>query len=512
VRPLQLLGPGAKTLLPLGGSHSIQLQKSGKETQPESMLQSGNLDVAEQPTPAAAENGSSSTSSSSSAAAASKLPLLSSLERLAAGFATTLSTPAAGMLVTADAPAANAATADVESPDKAPLLGSLERLAEGFASTLSTPEAGMLLSAADASSLDAEVAAVEASLAAANLEAGRLGDESFEQPQQRILAATQQARPAANTPAAAAKPAPKPAATAGKPAAAKPAAAKPPAAKHAQAKETTKKHSSTRTTGVQVAAARLAQQQPVFDEDYTPGDDSPIWQGPDAPTAPVPAAPVPAAPVPAAPQESTAPLYISPPTSFESLTEVNLDQALLQIPQSFLGISHEWTHVEEINNIPGYKDIIRLLTSYGSGPFNIRIGGGSTDKQAYVFPQYVYDALRQVHEETGAQYIMSVNLESGDTELSRAQLKMIKDHLPASAVVATEIGNEVGDWPLHACSASDRLLQHAFAEAARSRLFASGKLHVSETAHMYSMCIQHRALEYHMPKKSSMHADMCEHC
>ncbi|WIA08610.1 hypothetical protein OEZ85_008039 [Tetradesmus obliquus] len=188
------------------------------------------------------------------------------------------------------------------------------------------------------------------------------------------------------------------------------------------------------------SSTRLLPQQPVFDEEYTPGDNSAAYQGPDAPLPAVPAVPSPAAP--AAPQEATAPLYVTPPASFESLTEVNLDQPLLQIPQSFLGISHEWTHVEEINNIPGYKDIIRLLTSYGSGPFNIRVGGGSTDKQAYVFPQYVYDALRQVHEETGAQYIMSVNLEHGDYELSRAQLKMIKDNLPAEAVLATEIGNE----------------------------------------------------------------------
>jgi hypothetical protein len=303
----------------------------------------------------------------------------------------------------------------------------------------------MLMSAGDTSSLDTDVPAVKADLAAANREAGSIREE----PQQRILAASQQGRPAAASAAAArppAAPAVKPAANAGKPAAkpaaAKPAAAKPAAAKPAQPKEAAKNSTAARTTGVAVAAARLAQQQPVFDEDYMPGDDSEVFVGPDAPVPQVPAALVP--PVPAAPQESTTPLYVTPEASFESLTEVNLDQPLLQIPQSFLGISHEWTHVEEINNIPGYKDIIRLLTSYGSGPFNIRIGGGSTDKQAYVFPQYVYDALRQVHEETGAQYIMSVNFEKGDVELARAQLKMAKDNLPAAAILTTEIGNEVG--------------------------------------------------------------------
>jgi hypothetical protein len=384
----------------------------------------------QKPTPAAAVPSSSSTPK------AAALPLLLSPERIAAGFAGTLSKPDAGVLVT-NGPAAAAATPDAAKLAEAPLLGSLERLAAGFASTLGSPEAGMLMSAGDTRSLDADVSAVTAGLAAAKLEAGSISEE----PQQRMLAASQQGRPAAASAAAArlpAAPAGKPAANAGKPAAAKPAAAKPAAAKPAAAKpaaakpkEAGKNATASRTTGVAVAAARLAQQQPVFDEDYTPGDDSDVFVGPDAPVPPVP-------------QESTTPLYITPAASFESLTEVNLDQPLLQIPQSFLGISHEWTHVEEINNIPGYKDIIRLLTSYGSGPLNIRIGGGSTDKQAYVFPQYVYDALRQVHEETGAQYIMSVNFEKGDQELARAQFKMAKDNLPAAAIVSTEIGNEVG--------------------------------------------------------------------
>jgi hypothetical protein len=434
VRPVQLLAPGAtagaELLLPPVSKGNLDLQQLAAESESDSSLQ--------KPTPAAAP-------SSSSTPKAAALPLLSSLERLAAGFASTLSKPAAGVLVTNGPAAATAATGAAKSAD-APLLGSLERLAAGFASTLGSPEAGMLMSAGDTSSLGNDVSAVKANpAAAANLEAGSISEE----PQQRILAASQQGRPAAASAAAArppAAPAVKPAANAGKtaakPAAAKPAAAKPAAAKPAQPKEAAKNSTAARTTGVAVAAARLAQQQPVFDEDDMPGDDSEVFVGPDAPVPQVPAAPVP--PVPAAPQESTTPLYVTPAASFESLTEVNLDQPLLQIPQSFLGISHEWTHVEEINNIPGYKDIIRLLTSYGSGPFNIRIGGGSTDKQAYVFPQYVYDALRQVHEETGAQYIMSVNFEKGDVELARAQLKMAKDNLPAAAILTTEIGNEVG--------------------------------------------------------------------
>ncbi|KAF6263669.1 hypothetical protein COO60DRAFT_1698710 [Scenedesmus sp. NREL 46B-D3] len=434
VQPVQLLARGTGLLLPRGRDSNTELQILRTEQQSASALRTSKpaatAKAVEQPAAAVPSSGPSK---------AAELPLLSSVQRLAAGHVSTLSTPEARILSLDHAAAATPRTA---KPAVVPLLRSLERLAAGLASTLASPEAGMLMSSSDASSLDAEVAAVAAGFAAANLKAGKEHKTSIEEPHQRILAAAQQGRPAAAG-AAAAKPPAKPAHIAGKPAAkpaAEPAAAKPAATKPAQLRETAKHHGSARTSGVNIASARIAQQQPVYGEDYTPGDDSGVFLGPDAPLPAAAAASVPASP--SQPQGSTTPLYVTPQASFESLTEVNLDQPLLQIPQSFLGISHEWTHVEEINNIPGYKDIIRLLTSYGSGPFNIRVGGGSTDKQAYVFPQYVYDALRQVHEETGAQYIMSVNFEEGDVELARAQLKMAKDNLPAEAIVATEIGNE----------------------------------------------------------------------
>lgn len=132
-------------------------------------------------------------------------------------------------------------------------------------------------------------------------------------------------------------------------------------------------------------------------------------------------------------------------SEFQVVTDVSLDQLLLQVPQSFMGISHEWRHVESINNIPGYKDMLRLLSSYGSGPFIIRVGGGSTDRQDTVPSAAVFDALRQVHEETGVKYILGLNFQKGDVELARAQWEAAKQHLPAEALLTFEIGNEVSN-------------------------------------------------------------------
>jgi hypothetical protein len=90
------------------------------------------------------------------------------------------------------------------------------------------------------------------------------------------------------------------------------------------------------------------------------------------------------------------PLHISPPPSISSVTSIELDHALLQIPSSFMGISHEWNHVADMNAAPGYKAALRLLSSYGTGPFIVRVGGGSTDNTKEVLGHNVYNALRQV--------------------------------------------------------------------------------------------------------------------
>lgn len=71
--------------------------------------------------------------------------------------------------------------------------------------------------------------------------------------------------------------------------------------------------------------------------------------------------------------------------SFTATAKINLDTLdLPKIPKSFLGLSHEWPYVEEMSTQPKYMDMLNYLSSFGGGPINIRIGGGSTDKQEFV--------------------------------------------------------------------------------------------------------------------------------
>jgi hypothetical protein len=71
------------------------------------------------------------------------------------------------------------------------------------------------------------------------------------------------------------------------------------------------------------------------------------------------------------------------------------------IPKTFLGISHEWTNVEELNQAGTYLQLIQDLVAYGGGPLVVRIGGGSTDRQTAPAPASTWNELRQLQYKTG---------------------------------------------------------------------------------------------------------------
>jgi hypothetical protein len=71
------------------------------------------------------------------------------------------------------------------------------------------------------------------------------------------------------------------------------------------------------------------------------------------------------------------------------------------IPKTFLGISHEWTNVEELNQPGAYLQLIQDLTAYRGGPLVVRIGGGSTDQQTAPAPASTWNELRQLQYKTG---------------------------------------------------------------------------------------------------------------
>lgn len=66
-------------------------------------------------------------------------------------------------------------------------------------------------------------------------------------------------------------------------------------------------------------------------------------------------------------------------------------------------------------------------------------------------PRSAWDALRQLVSELGSSLILGVNFEAGDWAVTKAQFDAIRRELPASAVAAVELGNEVGVWRVCFC-------------------------------------------------------------
>ncbi|GBF91995.1 hypothetical protein Rsub_04719 [Raphidocelis subcapitata] len=112
------------------------------------------------------------------------------------------------------------------------------------------------------------------------------------------------------------------------------------------------------------------------------------------------------------------------------------------IPPSFLGISHEWPYAEEMSTQPKYMEMMNYLSSFGSGPINVRVGGGSTDIQDFVPPDAVWDSLAALNKGTGAKFIIGLNLEEMNPDLALRQMKAAQAKLPAGSIQYFEIGNE----------------------------------------------------------------------
>jgi hypothetical protein len=117
------------------------------------------------------------------------------------------------------------------------------------------------------------------------------------------------------------------------------------------------------------------------------------------------------------------------------------------IQPSFMGIAHEWGDAQSIMGSSDggvnaiYRNLLRNLTAYGSGPIIIRIGGNSTDTSneptsATVLP------FAEVASAIGAHFYLGVNLGAGNLQLAVKQAKAFAGGMPAHSLDAIEIGNE----------------------------------------------------------------------
>ncbi|KAI8465097.1 MAG: hypothetical protein J3K34DRAFT_95524 [Monoraphidium minutum] len=113
----------------------------------------------------------------------------------------------------------------------------------------------------------------------------------------------------------------------------------------------------------------------------------------------------------------------------------------VSIPASYLGLSVDLGDIEGVAS-RDYITLIKLLTSYDTGPMYFRVGAYSADRLIKPWPASVYKALTTLHTATGVKFIMGANQHAEDPSVTDAQVQRSLKLLPAGSIVAFGVGNE----------------------------------------------------------------------
>lgn len=117
-----------------------------------------------------------------------------------------------------------------------------------------------------------------------------------------------------------------------------------------------------------------------------------------------------------------------------------------QIPSTFMGFSHEWTTSQQMmgsseNKVDSiYRQLLKNLTAYGSGPIVIRIGGESVERSGEPTSTTVLP-FAELANSLGTRFSLSVKF-GGSLKLATDQASAFVSQMPAGSLDAIEIGNE----------------------------------------------------------------------
>jgi hypothetical protein len=138
----------------------------------------------------------------------------------------------------------------------------------------------------------------------------------------------------------------------------------------------------------------------------------------------------------------------------------------ITIPATFMGLSHEWDAFYMIDKFgtgvnPIYRQLLTNLSSYGSGPLNVRIGGVSTDSSGQP-TSTTARAFAEVAKSMGVKFELGVNLGSDNVQLAVDQAKAFAGQMPSGSLAAIEIGNEPDFYDTNGDRSSSYTLQDYF--------------------------------------------------
>ena len=107
-------------------------------------------------------------------------------------------------------------------------------------------------------------------------------------------------------------------------------------------------------------------------------------------------------------------VFISLVTNGASSLSLEFDPTFIKtvrVPPSFLGLSHEpLTMAKHVLPTPEYQGLIKLLSSYDTGPFDIRWGGNEQAILLHPLEDEQRQAMKQLHDVAGVRYMIGLNL------------------------------------------------------------------------------------------------------
>jgi hypothetical protein len=116
-----------------------------------------------------------------------------------------------------------------------------------------------------------------------------------------------------------------------------------------------------------------------------------------------------------------------------------------------MGLSHEWVSAQAmmgdsttgVDNI--YRQLLKNLTAYGSGPLYLRIGGLSTDRSGEP-TSTTAQPFAELANALGVHFSMGVNFAADNVNLAVDQARAYVSQMPKGSLDAIEIGNEPDDY------------------------------------------------------------------
>jgi Glycosyl hydrolase family 79 C-terminal beta domain len=131
---------------------------------------------------------------------------------------------------------------------------------------------------------------------------------------------------------------------------------------------------------------------------------------------------------------------------FLAVVRIHSEQGV-SVPSNFMGLSHEWANSMAILGYSKtgtnliYQQLLKNLSSFGSEPIELRIGGNSTDNNGKPSGDRM-KAFAELASALHTPFILGINLGLNNLDISQSQVQFYLSEMPKGSIEAFELGNE----------------------------------------------------------------------